>query len=330
MIDVLYDTRWFGNHGIGRFAHEVFQHLPGVAPFEASRRPVHPFDPWLLGAALRRIQPRLYFSPGYNSPLGWSGRYLFTLHDLNHLCVPDNANTLKRAYYQYIIRPACHRAEFVLTVSEYSRGQIAKWAGLSSEAIVNVGNGVGPPFSPDGEKYGPGYAYFLYVGSHKPHKNLPRLLQAYARTGLQGDIRMLMTGFPDKTLSGEIEKLGLRNAVVFLRPQKNEELAVLYRGALALLFPSLYEGFGLPPLEAMACGTPVLTSNVCALPEIVGDAGILVNPANTESITEGMAALAGSDKIRRNLRERGLHRVREFTWENTAAKIAKCLEMASS
>jgi glycosyltransferase involved in cell wall biosynthesis len=80
----------------------------------------------------------------------------------------------------------------------------------------------------------------------------------------------------------------------------------------------------------MACGTPVLTSNVCALPEIVGDAGILVNPANTESITEGMAALAGSDKIRRNLRERGLHRVREFTWENTAAKIAKCLEMASS
>lgn len=330
MAGVLYDTRWFGNHGIGRFAQEVFQNIPGLMSFEAGRRPVHPFDPWLLGLALRRIRPRLYFSPGYNSPLGWPGRYVFTLHDLNHLCVSDNSNALKRAYYQRIIRPACHRAEFVLTVSEYSRTEIARWAGLSAERIVNVGNGVGPPFCPEGATHEPGYPYFLYVGSHKAHKNLPRLLQAYARTGLRKHIRMLITGYPDKNLLSEIDKLSLRNAVVFCCPTENEDLADLYRGALALLFPSLYEGFGLPPLEAMACGTPVLTSNVCALPETVQDAGLLVDPTRVESIAEGISALAESNELRGSLRTKGLQRGREFTWQNTAARAAEIIQRAAS
>ena len=328
LSEILYDTRWFGNHGIGRFAQEVFRNLPGFARFEASRHPAHPFDPWLLGAALRQAQPRFYFSPGYNSPRGWPGRFVFTLHDLHHLCVPDNSNALKRAYYRHIIRPACHRAEFVLTVSEYSRSQIAEWAGLDEERIVNVGNGVGLPFAPEGPKYHAGFPYFLYVGSRKPHKNLPRLLQAYARTALFKDIRLVVTGGRDENLAREIEGLGLQKAVVSLPSAGNEQLAALYRGAVALLFPSRYEGFGLPPLEAMACGTPVLTSNVCALPEIVGDAGVLVDPLQTDSIAAGILTISGDDELRRSLRAKGLQRARRFTWQRTTAKIAALLQLA--
>ena len=123
MTNILYDARWVGDHGIGRFAGELQKLLPGLTPFYAHRRPSHPLDAILLGAALRRKAPRLFFSPGYNSPVGWPGAFGFTLHDLHHLYVP--ANTLKRAYYRYVIKPACHRAAFVLTVSEYSKREIA-------------------------------------------------------------------------------------------------------------------------------------------------------------------------------------------------------------
>src|SRR5262249_49269703 len=145
--------------------------------FQSARRPWQAFDPWLLGMELRRRNPTMFLSPGYNSPVGWPGKFVFTLHDLNHLRVEDNSNALKRAYYQYVIKPACRAAAFVLTVSEYSRREIGQWAKVDEKKIVNVGNGVGPPFTAAGRRYEPGYPYLLYVGSRKPHKNLPRLLQ---------------------------------------------------------------------------------------------------------------------------------------------------------
>src|SRR5260370_31915547 len=106
--------------------------------------------------ALWRKTPLVFFSPGYNSPIGWPNPFVFTLHDLNHLCVRENSNAAKRAYYRYLIRPACHRAAFVLTVSEYSRREIVAWAGVKEEKVINVGNGVGFPFTPTGSKYDPG------------------------------------------------------------------------------------------------------------------------------------------------------------------------------
>jgi glycosyltransferase involved in cell wall biosynthesis len=325
---ILFDARWIGNHGIGRFAQEVYRAITGFTPFNIPRRPFHPLDPWLLAAALRSLRPRLYFSPGYNSPMGWSGRYVFTLHDLNHLRVADNSSPLKRAYYRYVIQPACHRAEFVLTVSEYSRGEIMQWAKVSGDRVVNVGNGVGPPFSPQGAKYDPGFPYFIYAGSHKSHKNLPRLLAAYAQSGVQRDIHLVMTGAPEKSLALEIQRLGLTRQVTFAAAKEHEELAQLYRGALALIFPSLYEGFGLPPVEAMACGTPVLTSDVCSLPEIVGNAALLANPLSVEDIAGGIRHLASDSALRADLREKGLLRAAQFTWEKTASRVEVILQAA--
>ncbi len=325
---VLYDARWIGNHGIGRFAAELQKQIPSLVPFQADRRPSHALDPVLLGWELRRRKPPLFFSPGYNSPLGWSGGFVFSLHDLHHLCVRENSSAAKRAYYEMIIKPACHRAAFVLTVSEYSRREILNWSKADESKVINVGNGVGVPFVFAGKKYDPGYPYFLYVGSHKVHKNLPRLLEAYAASGVQSDIRLLMTGEPDAKMFADVTKFKVKDFVEFIGYPDNEALSAYYRGASALLFPSLYEGFGLPPVEAMACGAPVLTSNVCALPEIVADAGIILDPLKTEAIADGIRRLAEDSALTEDLRRKGLLRAKEFTWEKTAAKVQAALETA--
>jgi glycosyltransferase involved in cell wall biosynthesis len=325
---ILYDARWIGNHGIGRFAAELQNRLPNLAAFQTGRRPWHPLDPIFLGYALLRRKPPLFFSPGYNSPLGWPGKFVFSLHDLNHLRVPDNSNAAKRAYYRVIIKPACHRAAFVLTVSEYSKQEICAWARIGEERIVNVGNGVGPPFVASGKRYEPGYPYLLYVGSHKAHKNLPRLFKAYATSGVRNRVRLILTGEPDAETSRDLGNLGLMDHVTFIGFPNNEELSAYYRGGLAVVFPSLYEGFGLPALESMACGTPVLTSNVCSLPEIVGDAGILVDPRDLESIADGIRRLVEDTTLVADLRERGQQRAQQFTWEKTAAKTFGILQLA--
>jgi len=330
MKEILYDARWIGNHGIGRFAGELQKLLPDLVGYQARRRPWHPLDPAFLGAALWKQRPRLFFSPGYNSPAGWPKPFVFTLHDLNHLCVRDNSNVVKRAYYKHVIRPACHRAAFVLTVSEYSKREISAWAGVKEEKVINVGNGVGAPFSPAGRKYEPGYAYLLYVGSRKPHKNLPRLLEAYSLSGVRREVRLVLTGSPDEQISGEIERLRLSGDVVFADSYADGDLSDVYRGALALVFPSLYEGFGLPPLEAMACGVPVLTSNVCSLPEVVGDAGVLVDPLDVEAIADGIRRLVQDSELRTELRQKGLLRAKEFSWDETARRTRKVLDMAAA
>jgi glycosyltransferase involved in cell wall biosynthesis len=328
MEEILYDARWIGPHGIGRFAGELAKSLPKLREFQRDRRPWHPLDPALLGIDLWRERAKLFFSPGYNSPVGWPKPFVFTLHDLNHLRVPENSNALKRAYYQYMIKPACHRAAFVLTVSEYSRREIAAWAGVDERTVINVGNGVGKPFTADGPKHQPGYPYLLYVGSHKSHKNLPRLLRAYKVSGICDAVRLVMTGTPSRELLTTIDELRVVDNLHFVGTTNNEDLAQLYRGALGLVFPSLYEGFGLPPLEAMACGTPVLTSNVCSLPEVVGDAGILVDPLNVEEIAHGIRTVVEDTDKRMKLQQMGLLRAKKFSWNETARKTEQVLRMA--
>jgi glycosyltransferase involved in cell wall biosynthesis len=330
MFKTLYDERWIGDHGIGRFAGELKRLLPGLVGYRARRRPWHPLDPAFLGAALWHEKAKLFFSPGYNSPVGWPKPFIFTLHDLNHLCVRENSNAAKRAYYKHIIRPACCRAAFVLTVSEYSKREIRAWARVSEQKIVNVGCGVGDPFTSEGPKHNPGYPYLLYVGSHKPHKNLDRLLKAYAISDTCREVRLVMTGTPSLSLRSQIEELSLGEQVQFVNLASNEALARLYRGALAFVFPSLYEGFGLPPLEAMACGIPVLTSNVCSLPEVMGNAGVLVNPLDVEAIADGIRRLVQDGELRARLRQAGLLRAKEFSWDETARKTLEVLHMAAA
>jgi glycosyltransferase involved in cell wall biosynthesis len=330
MLNILFDTRWLGNHGIGRFAGELMKLLPDLRHYHARRPPWHPLDPVLLGAALWRHRPSLFFSPGYNSPVGWPHPFVFTLHDLNHLSVSENSSAAKRAYYEFLIRPACNKAKFVLTGSEYSRNEILEWAKISDDKIVIVRHGVGWPFGPSGRRYAPGYPYLLYVGNRKAHKNLARLLKSYALSGVKRNVRLVLTGTPDIETSTQIAGLGLSGDVRFVDSPRDEDLAELYRGAEGLLFPSLYEGFGLPPLEAMACGVPVLTSNVCSMPEVVGDAAVLVNPREMEGIADGIRRLTEDDSLRSALRRKGLERAQHFSWDEVARRTLGVLRAAAT
>jgi len=265
------------------------------------------------------------FSPGYNAPLLLSRPFVFTIHDLNHLDRPENSNFLKRLYYRLIIRRAARQAFRVLTVSEFSRGRIIDWANLDPARVVNVGNGVEPHFTPDAVPLTPGYPYLLCVGNRKAHKNEARVLEAFARAEIDPDIQLIFTGDATTQLTIISQEFAVEKRVSFLGRVTENNLPGLYRGALALLFPSLYEGFGLPVLEAMACGTPVLTANTTALPEVVGDAALLVDPLSVTQITRGIEQLCADESLRQELRQQGLTRAAEFTWDHVVARVHSVL-----
>lgn len=304
-------------------AYLDLQHL------QLSGKPSSPFDPLrLFHVMLRLPKHSIVFSPGYNAPLFVVRPFVFSIMDLNHLFVPANSSFAKRAYYYFVIKRACHKARRVITISEFSRTQVVSWSGLKAEKVVNVGVGVEDRFSPVGIQHSLDCPYLLYVGSRKPHKNLVRLLKAFSIARIDQAIFLLLSGAPDRYMCAQLRNLGLENRVRFAGFISEENLPSYYRGALALAFPSLYEGFGLPVLEAMACGTPVLTSNATSLPEVVGDAGLMVDPYDVKAIAAGIERLVEDYQLREKLRTRGLERAKRYTWERTAEKTLRVLQEA--
>lgn len=320
------DDRWVGTHGIGRFANEVSTRLH-LSPLGLGGSPSSPFEPLRMWLSLfQKSRSSVVFTPGYNVPLFVIRPYIVTIHDLNHIDRPENSSFLKRIYYRYILRRAVRNVARVVTVSGYSRGRILDWAGLPAERVAVVGNGVASQYTPNAIPASLGFDYLLCVSNRKGHKNETRLLEAFAKSDISPDLRLAFTGEPTAELERQIHVLGLENRVVFVGKVKESDMPGLYRGALALLFPSLYEGFGLPVLEAMACGTPVLTSNVTALPEVAGDAALLVDPLSVEAIASGIARLCNDSELRQTLSAKGLIRAQEFTWDAVADKIRAVLE----
>jgi len=320
------DDRRIGNHGIGRFAREVLARLD-YRPIDLKSDPDSPLDALHLTRVLRGLKAGdLFFSPGYNPPVRCPVPFLFTLHDLNHLDRPENSNPLKRLYYATIVKRACDLAARILTVSEFSRRRIVEWSGISPAKVVSVGNGVGPEFSPDVAPYPLPFPYVLCVSNRRKHKNELRQVEAFARAGLASELCFVFTGDPTPELAECVNRNRLTARAHFLGLVPEEQLPSLYRGAEALLFVSLYEGFGLPVLEAMACGTPVLTSNTTALPEIAGDAALLVDPLSVEEIAVGMERIVCDTLLRELLRSKGLALAAKFTWECTAALVRNALE----
>jgi glycosyltransferase involved in cell wall biosynthesis len=255
---------------------------------------------------------------------------VLTLHDLIHLGFAAESSLAKRLYYGRIVRPATRRAHAVLTVSEHSRREIARWTGIGSDRIVVVGNGVAPAFRPAGERWALDRPYVLFVGNRRPHKNVPALLRAFAASGLAGHAALLLSGDADALTGRWVHEAGLGNAEVrFAGAIPEDRLPDYYRGALALAIPSLTEGFGLPALEAMACGTPVLAADCGALPEVVGDAALLVDPTRTEAIATGLRRIAGDAALRETLSARGPARATRFRWDDVAARVQRVLEAAA-
>jgi len=325
---LLCDARWAGPHGIGRFAREVLARLPRHEQLTAGPKPLSAGDPFWLAWQIASRRPRLYFSPGFNPPASCGVPFLFTIHDLIHLQVPAESSAAKRLYYRRLVRPACWRAARVLTVSEHSRREIVAWSGLDPERVVNVGNGVGPPFDPRGPSYQPHLPYVLCVGNSRPHKGLTGLLRAFRDLDPTA-LRLVLAGRFGPESLWEARDLGIGDRTEIVDSPSDEELAALYRGAFCVVVPSLAEGFGLPALEAMACGAPVIASRTGALPEVVGSAGILVDPLDAGAIPRAIDSLRIDPERRAGFCATGLARARQFTWDNVAAKVRAALAAAS-
>jgi glycosyltransferase involved in cell wall biosynthesis len=287
--------------------------------------------PWVL----RRERPDVFHAPHYVLPTAVRSRSVVTIHDCIHLMFPQYLpNRAAYAYARATMWSAAHRSNCILTVSEASKRDILHFFNIPADKIEVAYNAIEERFwrqpadadiARVRERYQLDHAFVLYVGNIKPHKNLVRLIEAFdglRRLGFD-DLKLLIIG-------DEISKLpALRRAVHghklhkhvrFLGYQPDETLAVLYRLAALFVFPSLYEGFGLPPVEAMASGTPVVTSNVSSLPEVTGDAAVLVDPYDVESIIDGMRRVLTDPALAAEMRRKGALRPREFSWERSVAQ----------
>jgi glycosyltransferase involved in cell wall biosynthesis len=319
------DQRWMGNHGIGRFARHVLAGLD-YRPVPLRSNPASPLDSWFLTRALKgATREDLFFSPGYNTPLFCPCPFIFTIHDLTHIYCPESSRPQIRLYYRTVMKRACGRATRILTVSEFTRKQIIDWAGVSPEEVVNVGCGVDFAYQPEGETYGLPFPYLLSVSNRRPHKNEFRIVEAFAKASLDPRMHLVFTGEPTTDLIRWIETQQLRSRIDFVGNVPEDKFPSLYRGAEGLIFASLYEGFGLPILEAMACGIPVVTSNVTAMPEVAGDAALLVDPRSVEQISAAMENIARDASLRQQLREKGRMRATNFSWETTCGRVHQLL-----
>lgn len=268
---------------------------------------------------------RVYFTPGFLPPLFSRIPCVVTLHDLIHLECPGGASRLKQWFYNTYIYRGARKAHVIVTVSEYSKQSLMKWLSISSEKIVVAGNGVSDSFTLQGERYSPGYPYLLQVGCAKAHKNVQRLVEAFATAHLPPELQLICIGQPTKKILTTIERTGLLRRIQFISTVTDDVLARYYRGAVGLVQPSLYEGFGLPIVEAMACGTPVLTSHVTAIPEVAGDAAIYVDPYRVDSIRNGIEQLVHDETRRLVCIKQGLQQAQRFSWDRIAGTIQSVL-----
>lgn len=324
MAQVIFDSRWIGPHGIGRFASEVSSRS-GFEPIEILGKPLDLIDPWRLRQALLHQQPEHFFSPGFNAPLGRPCSFSLTVHDLIHLEVEAERSIAKSLYYDLVVKPAMKNARVVFTVSEYSRERILDWSSVAPDRVVCVGNGVDTAFSPEGDKWQSTRPYLLYVGNQKPHKNVESLVKAYAASRLSEHLDILLTGRVADSVRATAEKNGVGDQVIGLGMVSEANLPKLYRGAFAVVMPSCYEGFGLPLVEAMASGVPVLSSNRTSLPEVGGSAVEYFDPDDFESFVCGLERIS-VDEVRQRLIKSGLQRAKEFHWDKVAGRVVDSIK----
>jgi glycosyltransferase involved in cell wall biosynthesis len=284
-----------------------------------------------FAAGLRRGDFALYFEPCY-LPFDTPLPTVITVHDLSHLRHPETHPAARVRQLEQGLPPAVDRAACILTVSEYTRREVIAVFGVNPDRVVATPLGVEARFypRPRGETapllmplnltHG---RYFLAVGTLEPRKNVLMTLEAHSRLPdrVRGDWPLVvagMSGWLTETISRRLELARSRGQVKLLGHVSDDQLPSLYAGAAMLSYPSIYEGFGLPPLEAMASGVPVAASDRASLPEVVGDAGILLEPDDIEGLTSVMLRIIEDAAFANDLRARGLERARRFTWQRCA------------
>jgi glycosyltransferase involved in cell wall biosynthesis len=284
-----------------------------------------------LRRRLRQDRPELLLSLMPEGLFAPPVPQVVTVHDLLPLYYPREYPR-QQYYFRYYVPAVLRRSRAVITISEASRREIIRVYQVPAEKVhVALCGYDARRFTPYGPEHGAADSdqYALYVGNVMPHKNLGRLVEAFAVVAGQMEGRLVIRGWgkrqPVEALQARIARLGLEDRVDWQPYASDDELPALYRGARMLLLPSLSEGFGLTALEAMACGTPVIASNTSSLPEVVDDAGLLIDPYDTAAIAEAMARLFTDDRLAKELRERGLARAPRFTWERVGRVVQEAI-----
>lgn len=340
MSRVAVNARYYAHRptGVQRYAREVTKRFPSgvdeIRPNKALAGTVgHLWEQFYLPVAMRG---RLLWSPSNTGPLAVSHQ-VCTVHDLIFLDHPEWFNPRFAAWYSWLLPLLAKKIRHIIAVSEYTKRALIEKLHIQPEKITVVLNGIDARFTPRSpeeiehvreELQIGSQPYILYVGSVEPKKNLARLLQAWSdiQHEVPDDIRLVVAGASGNLGVFSRTELRVPPRVSFTGYVSDDSIPALYSGALLTAYPSLYEGFGLPPLEAMACGSPVLTSNITSLPEVVGDAALLVDPLRTSAIGEALLALIRNDTLRQDLRQKGLERVKHFSWDRTASETWRILQ----
>lgn len=357
------DLRMYRMAGIGRYLRNL---LPDLIPrLNASRITILGKSDDLAGeewfsdprVQFREFRPRIFslaeqwaalwgeyrginllWIPQYNLPLLYQGKVLVTVHDLCQVAKPETlANELQRRYAKYLFSKVAKRASAILCVSEFTASELQKYFRVDRERVVVAYPAIGNMWSisETTQPTSSNSPFLLAVGSVKKHKNLPRLIAAFSGVRNQIPHDLIIVGKQHGFLNSETQLQSISEAlngrVRFTGHVTDQQLTFYYRNATAIIFPSLYEGFGFPLVEAMAEGCPIACSNISSLPEVAGDAALLFDPYNVEDIGRALLQIATEPTLRSMLAERGRERIRRFVGttcaEVTAATINRLLEV---
>ncbi len=304
---------------------------PNFCPVACWTPSHHRLERWALGVEAARLRLDLLHSPDFIPPTFGYRRSVITVHDLNFVRYPQFLTAQSLRYYNRQIEWAVRRADHILADSYATRSDLISLLGAPPEKITTVHLAADPAFRPLPEaeteqvaaQYGLEPGYLLCVGTLEPRKNIPGLLEAY-RSLLDAKVTRAPLvlvggkGWLYDEIFERVKELQLTRQVRFLHRVPDAELVGLYNGASLLATVSFYEGFGLPPLEAMACGAPVVVADRASLPEVVGEAGLLVDPDDPDDIARALTRVLTEESLRARMRELGLAQAARFTWEKTA------------
>jgi len=291
----------------------------------------HRLEQWVLPLEIFPLGLDVLHSPDFIPPFRRNCRSVITIHDLAFLLYPHFLTRESARYYGQIDQAVRH-TDHIIAVSESTKGDIVRLLGVAEDRITVIHEAANPTYRPIDDpkaldeirrKYEIVGDFILFVSTIEPRKNLPTLLRAYRQLldGYRPGVKLAVAGergWLFHEVFTLVEELDLGEHVVFLGLVPVKDLLLLYNAARLLVHPSFYEGFGLPPLEAMACGTPVVVSNVSSLPEVVGDAALLVDPNDVSGLTLAIWRVLSDEALRRKLIERGLERAKLFSWERAA------------
>jgi glycosyltransferase involved in cell wall biosynthesis len=291
--------------------------------------------------ALQKERVDLLHALAFVTPLLSPCPSVVTIYDLSFLLYPGSFKRSKRFYLSLFTRLSARRARRIIAISESTKRDVVRLLGVPHEKVEVVYCGIGEAFRPLAENQVAAFRserglpehFILFVGTIEPRKNVTRLIEAFAhlQTCTLANLKLVIGGAKGwfyEDVFARVEELGLEGQVMFPGYIPVSELPLWYNAAELFVYPSLYEGFGLPPLEAMACGTPVVASNTSSLPEVVGGAGLTVDPLDVEGLAEAMRRVLSDEALRWEMRERGLQRARGFSWTRTARETVQVYRRA--